>query len=644
MTAEELLAAAQAWHREALESIGPWRAQAREDYAFDAGAQWDQEALDLLREQQRPAIVFNRIAPTVDAVVGTEIGNRQELRFLPREMGDVAINELLTAAAAYIRDDCDAEHEESQAFRDLVVCGMGWIELRIDSDRNPEGEIRIERVDPLEMVWDPAARRANLADGRFVMRIVALDRAEAQAMFPGADPAALDAAWARLPQGQGEWTGDEAADAAADEAGAGAASAPGGKVTLVQLQWWERETAWLVQGAQGMLELDEAGWRRLAARWQEPAGGELPARRIQRRRYRQAFIGAEVLEMGDAPAADQFSFLAMTGRRDCGRGCFMGVVRAMKDPQRWANKWLSQALHVMNVNAKGGLMAEIGAFEDPRQAEQSWADPAAITWIANGGLSRVQPKPPAAYPPQLAELLHYAVASIRDVSGVNLELLGLAERSQAGVLEHQRKQAAVTILAGLFDSLRRYRKACGRVLLVLIRDYLSDGRLVRIAGPGGAQRYLPLVRDRTVGEYDVIVDEAPASPNQKERVFALLTQGALAPVLQRLPPAGWLALLDYFPLPESVIAALGRAVAEAAQPDPVQQRLQQARAEAELAETRAGAALDLARAQAELARAEAARARTGREAAGGRVAGPAGMHAAAGLRQRQAGPLPRPGL
>jgi hypothetical protein len=41
----------------------------------------------------------------------------------------------------------------------------------------------------------------------------------------------------------------------------------------------------------------------------------------------------------------------------------------------WANKMLSNALHIANTTAKGGIIAEKTAFDDERQAEESYAQP-----------------------------------------------------------------------------------------------------------------------------------------------------------------------------------------------------------------------------------------------------------------------------
>jgi hypothetical protein len=188
--------------------------------------------------------------------------------------------------------------------------------------------------------------------------------------------------------------------------------------------------------------------------------------------------------------------------------------------------------------------------------------------------------------------MEFAVNSMPQVTGINLELLGLVQKEQAGVLEAQRKQAGYAILAVFFDSLRRYRKMQGRVMLHYIQEYISDGRLVRIQGQNGNEQYVPLVRNRDTAKYDVIVDEAPMSANQKEAVWGMLTQ--MLPILQKqpVPMEVWQEFLRYSPLPSSVSGKIGQALAQAAQPDPEQQQMQMAGAQLALRKEAATAAKD----------------------------------------------------
>ena len=178
---------------------------------------------------------------------------------------------------------------------------------------------------------------------------------------------------------------------------------------------------------------------------------------------------------------------------------------------------------------------------------------------------------------QLTEL---AISSIRDVSGINLELLGLRDANQPGILEAQRKRAAMTILATAFNALRRYRKAIGRIRLHYIQTHLSDGRMVRIMGKQGAQ-VLPVIRAATVGSFD----ESPSSPNQKEATWAAIL-GVLPGVRDIITPDVMLTLLEFSPLPESLVERL-RQLAEQSGDDPEAQQARAMALEKEAAEIRA---------------------------------------------------------
>jgi hypothetical protein len=152
----------------------------------------------------------------------------------------------------------------------------------------------------------------------------------------------------------------------------------------------------------------------------------------------------------------------------------------------------------------------------------------------------------------------------------------------------------MTVLAYLFNAKRRYQKEQGRLMLWMIQTFIADGRLVRIGGPDNAQ-YVPMIHQPGIAEYDVVVDDAPTSPDMKERVWAMVVQ--MFPMLQALPPAAWLELMDYSPFPSSVVQKV-KAIAAQAQhaqpPGPQEQAVMQlataqagkAQAEAQLAQVR----------------------------------------------------------
>lgn len=584
------------WFRADQRHAERWRKEAKSDFAFYANEQWSREDVDYLTAQNRVPITFNRTFSILNSVAGTEINSRQETRFIPRGTEDVKVNEVLTAGSRWMADGCDAEDEQSQAFQDAMICGMGWTEARLDYDDEPEGRYVEEAVDPLEMYWDEKARKKNLADARRLFRVRRVSLAEARKMFPDVPDEFLDADFVY---------GEGPTDAKSREAKVHRDEADGEEddedVTIVQAQWWEREPYWLVADPSGQtIEMDEEEHARAAKRAQD-IGIELRSVRLERKRYYQAFIGKVVLDLGEAPCRSHFSFNCITGYRDRNRGTWFGLVRVMRDPQMWANKWLTQTLHILNSTAKGGVIAERDAFDDQRQAEESYARPEGITWAAPGAIAKnkIMPKPGGGFPNGYMQLMEFAISSIRDVPGINLELLGLRDANQPGILEAQRKQAAMTVLATLFDSLRRFRKMVGRIRLYFLQNNFSDGRLIRIVGPEGEQA-VPLVKERTTGKYDVIVDEAPTSPNQKEQNWQIIM--SILPAFREQiasSPELVLEIAKASPLPSALVDAIGAAINK---PNP------QAEERADMARAAAFAEIESKQADAMKKRAEAMRA------------------------------------
>ena len=595
LTPDELLIRVKEWWAIDYPNCKKWHKEARLDFDFRAGEQWPEEDKKYMEDaQKRACLVFNTIDPVIDVVIGSEITNRQEVRYIPRQVGAAPVNEVLTEAARWFRDLTDAEHEESNAFADAATCGMGWTEHRLDFEENPNGDPKIQRIDPLEMVWDSAAKQANLTDGRRVYRVQRkVPLRDAKDKWPtGVDREPIledsdwDATWA------GELADDEApydvhrpGEPLKHEAVEGRQERT---VTLVQVQWYEKQHFHRAVIGGQLMELG-AEQHRLAATRAAALGQDFRAIEQTRKIYYQAIIGGVVLEITKmvGPSGDyarSFTLLPITAKWDRNNRQFYGLVRAMRSPQMWANKWLSTAVEIMARNAKGGLMLEEGAVVDEQEFEEAWSRPGGNSYFRPGALTggKVTPKPAANFPTDFMQMTNFAISSIPRVTGINMEMMGLAGSNPASPndprtasQEYQRRQSATIVLAGLFDSLRRYRRMAGRLLLYLITEFLQDGRLIRIVGQEN-DRYVPLIRDPNVVQYDVIVDDAPSAPSQKELVWNSMIQ--MLPMLQGInpPPAVMLTLLDYSPLPASLVAKIKTAVQQAAAsappppPDPIQ--------------------------------------------------------------------------
>lgn len=570
----------QRWFRSDAERSGPWRLQAREDFRFRAGDQWDDTDKNILRDQKRPIIVFNRALTILKAVAGMEINGRHEIQFLPQNNEDTLPNELLSAASKWMSAGCDAEDEQSEAFDDCATCGMGWTESRLSYEEDPSGMYVEEAVSPLEMYWDATCVKKNLTGARRISRAKRMPLSEAMQLFPGYSADQLNATWASLVDMNREIkTLEERRIRDTENSQVVDSFDDDNEVTIIHMQWIEKEVYWIVADpiTNSKSELTDEQYERLRARFTK-FGIPLTAARMIRKVYKQSFLGSIELLFGDAPVQTRFIWQCITGERDKVKGRFFGLIHVMRDPQMWANKWLSQTLHILNTTAKGGIIAELDAFEDQRDAEEKWAQPDTIVWAADGALSgqkpKIVPKTGQGFTDGHVQLMQFAITAIRDCTGINLELLGQQDQNQPGILEAQRKQAGMTVLATLFDSLRRFRKNVGHIRLFYIQNYFSDGRLVRVAGPLAAKA-VPLIKDKTFGRYDVIIDDAPTSPNQKEANWAVIAPmiGMFKEQLAAKPQL-LAAILEYSPLPAQLVELLKQMITED-QNDPQQQQIKQ---------------------------------------------------------------------
>ena len=97
-----------------------WRHEAREMFRLAEGHHYtDEEEREALSGDQLPP-VFNKAGVYLSAVSGLESLNRDEVQYIARTRSNPDTErqgELLTDAARYIEDDCDAASMHSDASR-----------------------------------------------------------------------------------------------------------------------------------------------------------------------------------------------------------------------------------------------------------------------------------------------------------------------------------------------------------------------------------------------------------------------------------------------------------------------------------------------------------------------------------------------
>ncbi len=585
-----------------------WRNEAKDLYDFIAGRQWDAADEAKLREEMRPVVTFNVAGKYMDAVTGLQINNRQDIRFFPRENGDAKVNELMTGTVDWCRDTSNMIDEETDAFYDATLTGLGVMEIYLDKDIEPDGIAAGRRVDNMEMLFDPTARQRNMEDGKYVIRERMVDHDEYEEIF---------GEYADQSYGDGnpteEFTSNIDDDTGlqiipsphdyGDSTGSTGERQTKGKCPMQDYQFWVREVRIiLTHPAIGQQEYTEAEY---ATKKQEidtllAAGEQIDVKKVRKKIFYRAFFSkGKMGPYGLSPYQKGFTYHGITGKRDRNKMCWYGLGRAMTDAQRWTNKFFSTILYCLMVGAKGGILAEENSFKDAKKAETDWANPSAITWMKEGAIQneKIMPKPEARYPEGLDRLMEFTMNALPQTSGLNMEILGLADRMQAGVIEAQRKQSAMSIIAWAFDGMRRYYKSAGRQMAQYVVDYMPDGMIVRINGDD-QQQYVRLVKSQLATSFDIIVDEAPTSTNMRERVWAVIE--SMVPKMLEAGMAVPKEVLDYSPIPTD----LAQKWKQALEPPPEaqqQKQLQMANMQAEVNATNAKAAKDNADAQATMA-------------------------------------------
>lgn len=210
---------------------------------------------------------------------------------------------------------------------------------------------------------------------------------------------------------------------------------------------------------------------------------------------------------------------------------FFGVIDVAKGPQDFKNAVLGNMLTQYMTSPKGHLFIEDDLIPNQASFNDSFAKPIGVSYVPPGFVANKDKKwtvaPPPSFPQMNATLLQIAYQGIEELFGLSSVDLGTQGdlRRVSGTTVQAAKTASNTIVASLFDSIRRFRKRYGYLALKFLTHHYSPEQMVRTIGEDKAEDMT--ITDGDWGDtlrFDVKVEESPTSPTERMELLERLQQ------------------------------------------------------------------------------------------------------------------------
>lgn len=333
--------------KNALSATSTWRQNAKQDYKFMQGKQWDDADMKKMREAGRPAITINRIRPIINLLCGYASQNETEPDFLPRSEEDDRVSRVAKGITKYCLDRANYQRNKGKCFRDKIICGLAnyWVHYEFDYAKL-DGEIRIDRVSPFDVFVDPECSQEDLSDAQYIGRYSWESPSKLKQVYPDKaveidtlshkfDDTELETGSFETINGEALWYSDKYR-----------------KVRVVQYWYKEYKTKLIFITQNGVVDEDNPLYVVLMAMGKEPTS--IPDTQI---RF-ATFSDNVLLEEGESPYKhNKFplvrDYCYYTGELVDEELEPAGVVCDIKDAQRETNKNRSQRMHVVNQQTLG---------------------------------------------------------------------------------------------------------------------------------------------------------------------------------------------------------------------------------------------------------------------------------------------------
>ena len=540
--AEELTLAKQQWdcytrardhgHEEYVE-------MAQKCDAYYRGQQWDDFDMQQLDDQGRPALTINTILPTINAVLGEQSTKKADIQFKPRGGGNQEVADVLTMVYQQIADNNKLDWIENQVFSDGLIQDRGWFDVRIDFSDHIRGEVRIESKDPLDILIDPDAKHYDPRTWNeiFETKWMSLDEIEEVYGQDKADKLRILAeTGTTLGADSMEYEEERYGDTDEHNYGQQFPGDPDNarmlrSIRVIERQYYRlKECMFYLDPVTGDMREVPYNWsKKKREQFADQFGLDILEKTV--RKVRWTVTADTVVLFDDWSPYKHFTLVPYFPYFR--RGKPFGMVRNLLSPQEQLNKITSQELHIVNTTANSGWIVENGSLSGMTadDLEEHGAETGLVLEF-NRGSTPPAKIPPNQIPTGLDRLGQKAAANIKQISGITDAMLGMDSAEVSGVAIQQKQNRGSTLLQVPLTNLAKTRQYLAESILDLVQSFYTEERIIQVTDeedpykPRKSMRVNQMtpegqvVNDLQLGEYDVVVSQAPARDNFDEMQFA----------------------------------------------------------------------------------------------------------------------------
>lgn len=169
----------------AVRADAPWMKEAKQDIDFALGEQWEEEDKQLLKGQNRPVMVFNKIKPLIQLVTGHLIQTKARIQAFPEGGEDETFTAVMDKAIDHIEKVSHLNFKLSYLFAGGERAGKNWIEFHVDYDDDPIfGQLKIPNLGPFKVFVDPQCIEYDLSDAGFGFKVLKLSKGRLKQRYP----------------------------------------------------------------------------------------------------------------------------------------------------------------------------------------------------------------------------------------------------------------------------------------------------------------------------------------------------------------------------------------------------------------------------------------------------------------------------